>query len=233
MVSPLPLVALEGVEYRYEGDVALSGVDLAVAAGERLAVLGPNGGGKSTLLALLLGLRAPSRGRVHWSRPPRRVRRSFVPQFPAFDRHFPIRVEEMVVGGRLRDRPRFGPLPAADRARVDGLLARLALDGLRRAYLTELSGGELKRALIARALAADPDLLVLDEPSASLDEPSRRVLWELLAALPPATTVVLATHDLAPETFAATRALLVDGRVEKLDVAALAGHELLCGHRHG
>ncbi len=228
-----PLVALTGVEFAYDGDVAITDVDLALHAGERWAVLGPNGGGKSTLLALLLGLRRPSRGTVRWSRPPRAVRRAWVPQFPTFDRQFPIRVEEMVLEGRLRDRPRFAPLAAPDRQQLESMLHRFELWPLRRAYLTELSGGELKRAMIARALIAEPELLVLDEPSASLDEPSRRVLWELLDALPTTAAVVLATHDLAPDTFAPTRALLVDGRVEELTVDAAAGHHLLCGHRHG
>jgi zinc transport system ATP-binding protein len=232
-MSPETLVALEGVSYRYDGDVALDGIDLEVGRGERVAVLGPNGGGKTTLLALLLGLRPPGSGRVAWARPPRTLRRAHVPQFPAFDRHFPVRVREMVAQGRLRFDGSPRAETAADRARVSELIERLDLTEVAGAHLSELSGGELKRALIARALAAEPELLGLDEPTASLDEPSRRRLWELVAELPPSTAIVLATHDLAPGTFAATRGFVVDRRLEPIALDRLHAHELVCGHGHG
>lgn len=232
-MNPETVVAFEGVAYRYDGDVALEGIDLVVERGERLAVLGPNGGGKTTLLALLLGLLRPSAGRIRWGRPPRELRRAHVAQFPTFDRHFPVRVGEMIAQGRLRPGGRTRAGAAEDRAKVAELLERLDLAPLAGAHLSELSGGELKRAMIARALAAEPELLALDEPTASLDEPSRRRLWELVAELPASTAIVLATHDLAPETFAATHAYVVDRRLEPLALDRLHAHELLCGHRHG
>jgi energy-coupling factor transporter ATP-binding protein EcfA2 len=86
---------------------------------------------------------------------------------------------------------------------------------------------------VARALVAEPELLVLDEPAASLDEPSRRRLWQLVAELPETTAVVLATHDLAPGTFRASRAVLVDRRLEELPIDGLHEHPLICGHSHG
>ena len=197
------------------------------------ALLGPNGGGKSTLVRLLLGLLRPASGTIE-RRPGLRL--GYVPQFPAFDRQFPVRVEEMILQGRLRDRRRLRPLAATaavDRKLVDEVVTRLDLGPLRRAYLTELSGGEMKRALVARALVAEPDLLVLDEPTAALDEPSRRAFWTLLAGLPPKTAIVLATHDLDPETFLPLRAALVDRRLETLEVGGLHAHPLVCGHGHG
>lgn len=226
-------VRLERVGFRYGGDRVLSGLDLEVGPGERLAILGPNGGGKSTLVRLLLGLLEPSEGRVVWRRPRAGCRLSYVPQFPAFDRGFPMRVEEMVLQGLLRDRPPRTRYRAADRAAVAALLADLDLADLSGAYLSELSGGELKRALIARALVGRPDLLVLDEPAASLDEPSRRSLWRHVAALPAETAVLLVTHDLGPDTFAPRRAVLVDGALEALAVPDLHRHPMLCGHGHG
>lgn len=231
--SPPPLVRLQGVSFRFGADVVLEGIDLSLTEGDRLALLGPNGGGKSTLVRLLLGLLAPASGRLD-RRPGLRL--GYVPQFPAFDRHFPVRVEEMILQGRLRDRRRLRPFAATaprDRARVDEVVARLDLGTLRRAYLDELSGGEMKRALVARALVAEPDLLVLDEPTAALDEPSRRAFWLLLAGLPERTAIVLATHDLAPATFVPKRAALIDRRFEALDLAGLHAHPLVCGHGHG
>ena len=223
------LVRASGVGYRYGGDVALSGVDLEIGAGERLAILGPNGGGKTTLVRLLLGLLAPSRGEIRWSARPRLA---YVPQFPAFDRAFPLRVAEMVRLGLLRERR---PLPGRGdgaRARVDAMLERLGLAELRDAYLSELSGGETKRALVARALVGSPEFLVLDEPTASLDEASRRTLWALVGSLPEPTAVLLVTHDLAPGTFAASRAVFVDGRLEPLALEGLHPHPGVCGHGH-
>jgi zinc transport system ATP-binding protein len=227
------LVRLRRVGFRFGADVVLEEIDLTLTAGERLALLGPNGGGKSTLVRLLLGLIAPAAGTLE-RRPGLRL--GYVPQFPAFDRHFPVRVEEMILQGRLRDRRRLRPFAAIeprDRELVDQVVARLDLGALRRAYLDELSGGEMKRALVARALVAEPDLLVLDEPTAALDEPSRRAFWELLAGLPEKTAIVLATHDLAPATFLAHRAVLVDRRLEALALDGLHAHPLLCGHAHG
>lgn len=227
------LVRLRDVGFRFGADVVLEGIDLALAPGERLALLGPNGGGKSTLVRILLGLLRPASGTLV-RRPGLRL--GYVPQFPAFDRHFPVRVEEMILHGRLRDRDRLRPFRSGggrDRELLEQVVTRLALEPLRRAYLDELSGGEMKRALVARALIAEPELLVLDEPTAALDEPSRRTLWGLLADLPASTAIVLATHDLAPETFAAERAALVDRRLEALDLAGLHAHPLVCGHGHG
>ena len=142
----------------------------------------------------------------------------------------------MILQGRLRDRRRLaplGPTSVGDRRLGRRSGGRLDLGPLRRAYLTELSGGELKRALVARALVAEPELLVLDEPTAALDEPSRRAFWTLLAGLPEKTAIVLATHDLDPETFLPVRAALVDRRLEALEVGGLHAHPLVCGHGHG
>lgn len=227
------LVAARGLGFRYGGDVVLAGIDLAVQPGDRLAILGPNGGGKSTLVRLLLGLLRPTSGRVVWSRSPRGRRLGYVPQFPAFDRGFPLKVAEMVLQGRLRERGPLRRFRAEDLAAVDAILADLDLEPLRDAFLTELSGGELKRALIARALVGEPELLVLDEPTASLDEASRRKLWARVAALSAACAVLLVTHDLGPGTFAPGRAVLVDRTLEPLSVPDLHQHPLLCGHGHG
>jgi zinc transport system ATP-binding protein len=224
------LVELAGAGYRFGADVALAGIDLAVAAGDRFVLVGPNGGGKSTLVRLLLGLAPPSTGTA--TRRPG-IRLGYVPQFPTFDRQFPQRVAEMVLEGRLSDRPWGRPFAADDRRAAAEALERLELEALRRAYLPELSGGELKRALVARALVARPDLLVLDEPTASLDEPSRRKLWTLLRELPESAAVVLATHDLAPGTFVPNRAALVDRGLEPLPLDRLHENPMLCGHAHG
>lgn len=230
MSASPPRIELVGVSARYGGDLAVAEIDLCLHAGDRLVLVGPNGGGKSTLVKLLLGLLPPSAGRI--VRDPT-LRPGYVPQFPTFDRQFPMRVGEMVLEGRLSDAGWLRPYAAADRAAAEEAIERLDLGELRRAYLSELSGGELKRALLARAWVARPDLLVLDEPTASLDEPSRRALWKLIGELPAATAVVLATHDLAPATFLPNRAALVDRTLEPVALEGLHDHPFLCGHAHG
>ncbi len=225
------LVRAVGAGFRYGADVALRDLDLEIAAGDRVVLLGPNGGGKSTLVRLLLGLLEPTEGEVRWLRPRAEIALGYVPQFPAFDRGFPIRLEEMVRLGLLRGRR--GRTAAGESAsRVDEVLAELGLQALRGAYLSELSGGETQRALLARALVARPQLLVLDEPTASLDEASRRALWARLETLPAETAILLVTHDLAPGTFAPTRALFVDREANPFPLAGLGSHPALCGHGH-
>jgi len=229
-VAEPPRIVARGAGYRYGADVALAGVDLEIRAGDRLVLLGPNGGGKTTLVRLLLGLLRPSEGSVSWLRPPGDLRLAYVPQFPAFDRDFPIRLDEMVAQGLLRARPR--PTPAERRATVDAALARVGLEAMRGSFLSELSGGETKRALVARALVQEPEVLFLDEPTASLDEASRRAFWARIGELPGAAAIVLVTHDLAPGTLVPTRAYKVDREVTPIAIDALHGHPLLCGHGH-
>lgn len=229
MAEPARIVA-RGAGYRYGADVALAGIDIEIRAGDRLVLLGPNGGGKTTLVRLLLGLLRPSEGSVSWLRPPGDLRLAYVPQFPAFDRDFPIRLDEMVAQGLLGGGPRRSH--AEDRAAVDVALDRVGLTPLRGAYLSELSGGETKRALVARALVREPEVLFLDEPTASLDEASRRAFWARLGELPDAAAIVLVTHDLAPGTLVPNRAFEVDRELTPIDLGALHGHPLLCGHGH-
>ncbi|MEZ5314297.1 MAG: ATP-binding cassette domain-containing protein [Thermoanaerobaculia bacterium] len=171
------------------------GRSLSADAGDRLVLVGPNGGGKSTR-ADPLGLLTPSAGQV---RRRSRFRCGYVPQFPTSIATF--RCASPTWCSRGARRP---PLDAPFEPPTGGPPTRCwsgsILVDLRHAYLSELSGGELKRALVARALLPRPELLVLDEPSASLDEPSRRALWGALRELR-RHAVVLAMHDVAPETF--------------------------------
>lgn len=206
----MPSLRLHGAEVRHGRDVALQGVDLQVEPGERLAVMGPNGGGKTTLVRLLLGLERLAAGRREGTRWPRRP--ALAPQVPGFDRGFPATVAAVVAASAPGS-------PTERRERAAAALADFGLEHLARAYLSELSGGELKRVLLARAFAADPDFLVLDEPTAGLDGRSRERLWQRLARLDPAVTVILVTHETPLPSFVPTRSLWVDRRVETLPEA--------------
>ncbi len=193
-----PAVSFEDVWFSYGTRPVLESVTFQVERGTFLGVLGPNGGGKTTLLKLVLGLLKPDRGRVRvLGLPPReaRGRVGYVPQYTRFDADFPILVRDAVLVARLgRGRP-WGPASTEDREAADRALAQVALAGFADRPIGELSGGELQRVLVARALAVEPEILLLDEPTSSVDPRVGRTLYELLEQLGPGMTRILVSHD--------------------------------------
>lgn len=193
-----PAIELEGVSVRREGRRLLEDVSLRVAPREYLAILGPNGGGKTTLLRVILGLERPERGRVRvLGGPPERARGrvGYVPQRVHFDLDFPIRVVDVVRMGRLARRRLGRRLTERDGRAVREAMERVEIAALAERALGGLSGGELQRVLLARALALEPEILLLDEPTASLDERLGRDVWTLLGELSREVTLVLVSHD--------------------------------------
>jgi zinc transport system ATP-binding protein len=194
-----PAIEIEAVSFRYDGPIVLDGVNLAVEQGEFLGIVGPNGGGKTTLLKLALGLIEPAQGRIRvLGRTPHEARRAigYVPQFASFRRDFPISVEETVLLGRLGLAPMIGCYTKADRAAAESALAQTEMLGHRKRAIAALSGGELQRVLIARALASDPKILLLDEPTANIDLRVESEIFDLLKRINARATVVVVTHDI-------------------------------------
>jgi zinc transport system ATP-binding protein len=199
VTGPVSAIELDDVTFGYGGDPVLEGVTLAVEEREFLALIGPNGGGKTTLLKLILGLETPARGlvRVLGESPAKaRARVGYVPQHTSLPRDFPITVEDVVLMGRLTPAS-LGPVPGprAREAAMRALQAVRLLD-LRRRRIEDLSGGQRQRVLIARALATEPRILLLDEPTANVDTSVEQDVFELLRGLNAETTIVLVTHDL-------------------------------------
>ena len=195
---PNPLVDVRDVTFGYGREVVLDHVSLAIQPRDFLAVIGPNGGGKTTLLKVVLGLLRPWSGEVAFELPTGRDPRGrlgYVPQFSTFDKDFPLRIADMVLLGRLGRRNLLRPWSREDRAAAAAVLERLGLSNVADSHVSEVSGGQLQRALIARALVADPAVLFLDEPTASIDAESRETLRELLADLNRAIPIVVVTHD--------------------------------------
>ena len=204
-----PLVALEDAAVGHGGRALLSGVSLAVVPGDFLAVVGPNGGGKTTLVRSLLGALPLVSGRLVRARAPRV---GYVPQREAVDPIWPFTALEVVLMGRT---PGLGPLrrpAAADRAAARAALARVGLGAIGGARFGELSGGQRQRTLIARALAADPELLVLDEPTSGMDPAAELATMDLLRALHAggALAVVMVSHRLDAVANAARALAFVD-----------------------
>ena len=214
-----PVVELHGVSVAYDGRTALSGVDLRVDAGEVVAVLGANGSGKSTLVKAVVGLLPLTTGELAlFGTPLGRFRAwtrlGYVPQRAGATTGVPATVREVVSTGRLavtglrRSRP-------DDRRAVDNAIRAVGLADRAGDSVGTLSGGQQQRVLIARALTCDPELLVLDEPTAGVDVASQHALADTLHGLVEhGTTVVLVAHELGPMHPLITRALtMADGRV--------------------
>jgi ABC-type Mn2+/Zn2+ transport system ATPase subunit len=193
----------ESLTFAYGSDAVVDDVSLEVAAGEFVALVGPNGSGKSTLLRLLLGLLRPSHGHVElFGEDPRhlrdRGRLGYVPQRGALAPDLPATVAEVVASGRLARRGWWRRPRAADREAVDHALEAVALPHMRRRPLGELSGGQQQRVLIAKALASDPELLVLDEPIAGVDVDAQRLFRDSIVHLiaEHGAAVLLVSHEL-------------------------------------
>jgi ABC-type Mn2+/Zn2+ transport system ATPase subunit len=199
--SASPAIELHGVTAGYDDVVALEGVDLAIPRGSLVAIFGPNGGGKTTLLKLMAGLLEPWAGSVRvLGQPPgvaaRRI--AYVPQAELVDWSFPVSVWDVVMMGRFS---RLGPLHqpgSADRTAVGEALERVGMGRLAGTQIGRLSGGQRRRAFLARAIAAEADLYLLDEPVTGVDVPTQEDLMDLLSAESTAgRTVIATTHDLA------------------------------------
>jgi len=194
-------VWLSDVSAGYGDKVALENINLAVEAGALLAVVGPNGAGKSTLLKLMAGLIRPWTGRVEVLGHPagqqaRRV--AYVPQAELVDWAFPVTVEDVVMMGRYPALGRLRRPGAADRRAVREALARVSMADHARTQIGALSGGQRRRVFLARALAAEPDLFLLDEPVTGVDATTQEDLMDLLEAeARRGKTVIATTHDLA------------------------------------
>ncbi|HZE34098.1 MAG TPA: metal ABC transporter ATP-binding protein [Actinoallomurus sp.] len=211
---------LTGGEVRFEHRLVLRGVDLAVRPGEVVAVMGANGSGKSTLVRALLGLVPLSAGRTElYGMPPSKFRDwkriGYVPQRLSIGGGVPATVREIVASGRIARQSRLRPSSAADRLAVDHALRAVGMADRTRDPAQELSGGQQQRVLIARALAGEPDALVMDEPTAGVDSRSQETLAGTLRELVgQGRTVVLVAHELGPLEPLITRSVVLEtGRI--------------------
>jgi len=198
--AEVPAIDVRHVWVSFRGMTVLEDVTFFVPPGEFLGIIGPNGGGKSVLLKVILGLIKPDRGEVRiFGRPPEQAggEVAYVPQYPPFDARFPIRVLDVVMLGRLGARGLLRRHTAGDRERALTTLREVQAEHLAQREIGKLSGGQLQRVLIARGLATDARLLLLDEPTASLDSSVVGAFYELLQRLSERMTIVLVSHDLS------------------------------------
>lgn len=192
MTAPNTLLTFSHVDAGYPHRPVLADVNLSISRGDFIVLTGSNGGGKTTLVRLMLGLMRPTAGRL-WRMP--HIVMGYQPQYQHIDRQFPITVEELVLTGlqnRLRPWQRFRD---EHRQRVTALLERFDLAPMSRRLVSQLSGGQLQRALFARAVVSEPDLLVIDEPDTYLDTRHKQLLYDFLGHITPETAIVMVSHD--------------------------------------
>lgn len=193
------VVKLEDVSFSYGDLPALEHVDLEIEQREFLGIVGPNGGGKSTLLKIILGELKADDGRVAvLGKSPQESRAEigYVPQYAEFARDFPISVEETVLLGRLGKTRILGGYSVRDRERARLAMQEAEVLDLKDRHLKELSGGQLQRVLIARALVCDPQILILDEPTANIDLRTEENIFDLFRQLNERMCVMVVSHDI-------------------------------------
>ena len=193
-----PIVEIKDVWLSLKGKPILEAVNLRLEEGDYLGLIGPNGGGKTTLLHVMLGLLSPDRGtvRIFGEEPSRgRGRIGYVPQYTRFDANFPMSVLDVVLMGRIAARGLLRRRSERDREVALSSLEKVEMADEAGRQIGRLSGGQLQRVMIARALAVEPRLLLLDEPTASLDTRVGVSVFELLKNLSREVTLVLVSHD--------------------------------------
>lgn len=209
-----PAVTVDGLSVGFGEILALDDITFRLNAGERLAIVGPNGAGKSTLLRTVAGLLTPAVGtvRIHGHPPQGHVCIAYVPQRSEVDARFPVTVFDVVAMGRIGRLGPFRRLTGGDREIVRRAMEQVGLTPLTGRSLDALSGGQRQRMFVARALAQESDVILMDEPFSGLDVQSREDLIEILQSLKSAgVTLLVALHDLGLASSAFDRLLLLKG----------------------
>ena len=222
-----PVISMRNVAFSYGGLPVLEEVCFSVGPREAVCMVGPNGGGKTTLVKLMLGLLTPQRGEVRlFGQSPRRSRRrvGYMPQHMQYDPRFPISVLDVVLMGQLSG----GTLwySRSDRWAAIAALEQVDMARYRRQSFCALSGGQRQRVLIARALCCEPELLVLDEPTANIDTLGEARLIELLEELNRQMAIIMVSHDLGIVSGLVERVICVNRRVATHPTDELTGESI-------
>ncbi|MDF1512264.1 MAG: metal ABC transporter ATP-binding protein [Anaerolineae bacterium] len=211
-----PILSAEDITVKYNGHLALDSITFELRAGEQVAVVGPNGAGKSTLIKTIAGIQPPNGGKisVYGHGPEGHICIAYVPQRSAVDWNFPVTVSDVVLMGRIGMLGLFRHPGKRDYAYVRECLDRVGITDLAKRQIDQLSGGQQQRMFIARALAQQAELMLMDEPLTGLDLPAQEGIFEVLNKLREHNvTVVLTTHDLNQAAEFFDRAMLLNQKL--------------------
>ncbi|MBE6281480.1 MAG: ABC transporter ATP-binding protein [Bacteroides sp.] len=193
------IIQISNLNAAYEGKTVLSQVNLTVYERDFLGIIGPNGGGKTTLVKCILGLHKPEQGNIRFFKNGKEVSNinmGYLPQYNSIDRKFPISVYEVILSGLSKQKPLLQRYNKAHHEQVRQIIARMGLEGLEERAIGELSGGQLQRTLLGRALVSNPEVVILDEPNTYIDKRFETKLYSLLEEINRERAIVLVSHDI-------------------------------------
>ena len=195
-----PMSEMKNICYGYDGHAVIHDVNLTIYEHDFLGNIGPNGGGKTTLIKCMLGLMKPMSGEIVYlqrgTNSRNRLSVGYLPKYSSIGRKFPISIEEVVLSGLNVEKSLISRFTDEQREKVKQVIARMGLEGLEKRPIGQLSGGQLQRALLGRAIVSDPAVLILDEPSTYIDKRFEARLYELLAEINKECAIVLVSHDI-------------------------------------
>lgn len=228
MSSSKTIISLRNVGVSYDGCVALEGVNLDIFSDDFIGVIGPNGGGKTSLVKAIMGTTAYS-GEIHIDDSLRRrnhYKIGYMPQVSEFDMRFPISLEEVVLSGLQTEKGFFGRYTATDRRRAQSLLDQMGIADLAQQPIGEVSGGQMQRALLCRAIIAEPRLLILDEPTNFVDNRFEYEFYNMVKQLSRQMAIVMVSHDLGTITSVVKSIVCVNRTVHRHDSNILTAEQL-------
>ena len=205
------LLSIRGLSAAYDGRTVLHDVNLEVYERDFLGIIGPNGGGKTTLIKCILGLLRPTGGEIVKHHEP--LTTGYLPQYSSIDRSFPISVLEVILSGLSSKKSLISRFNDPQREKARQVILRMGLEGLEHRAIGQLSGGQLQRALLGRAIISDPQLLILDEPSTGLDAAAAKDVYDLLGHLnrEHGVTILSVEHNLTAVRRWATKTVVFSG----------------------
>ena len=185
-----PIIEIKNLNAGYDGRTVLRDVNLTVYDRDFLGIIGPNGGGKTTLIKCILGLLKPLSGEISFTT------MGYLPQYNSIDRKFPITVGEVILSGLSSKKPLISRFTKEHKEKAHQVIVRMGLEGLEERAIGALSGGQLQRALLGRAIISDPEVVILDEPSTYIDKRFEARLYQLLAEINKDCAIILVSHDI-------------------------------------
>lgn len=195
-----PIIEIKNLNAEYDSRTVLRDISLTVYDRDFLGIIGPNGGGKTTLIKCILGLLKPSSGEIIFTSSRMtgnsQLTMGYLPQYNSIDRKFPITVEEVILSGLSSKKPLTSGFTKEHREKASQVIVRMGLEGLEERAIGALSGGQLQRALLGRAIISDPEVVILDEPSTYIDKRFEARLYQLLAEINKDCAIILVSHDI-------------------------------------